>query len=102
MLPFCCSRCWPGRYALLAAVASCVPARVRTAVGGQDGYEFIGGWDDAKAVKETFLAAGEEYGIVHVGQWGLSRTASFPWTARPEQAGPFVMKHRGGDRAGLP
>jgi vanillate/3-O-methylgallate O-demethylase len=41
---------------------------LRHNMSGQDGYEFIGGWDDAKAVKETFLAAGEEYGIVHVGQ----------------------------------
>ena len=48
---------------------------LRHNMSGQDGYEFIGGWDHAKAVKETFLSAGEELGIVHVGAWAYATTS---------------------------
>ena len=40
---------------------------LRHNMAGQDGYEFIGPWEHAAAVKETLLGAGEAFGLVHVG-----------------------------------
>jgi vanillate/3-O-methylgallate O-demethylase len=42
---------------------------LRHNMSGQDGYEFIGDWAEAKTVKEAFLNAGEEFGLVHLGQY---------------------------------
>jgi vanillate/3-O-methylgallate O-demethylase len=57
---------------------------LRHNMSGQDGYEFIGDWADAKAVKETFLTAGQEYGIVHVGQWAYaSASVESGWIPSP-------------------
>jgi vanillate/3-O-methylgallate O-demethylase len=57
---------------------------LRHNMSGQDGYEFIGAWDDAKAVKEAFLTTGEEYGIVHVGQWAYaSASVESGWIPSP-------------------
>jgi glycine cleavage system aminomethyltransferase T len=40
---------------------------LRHNMAGQDGYEFIGDWQDGAAVKDALLAAGEPLGLVHVG-----------------------------------
>jgi hypothetical protein len=40
---------------------------LRHNMAGQDGYEFIGPWRFAAAVKDTLLRAGEKFGLVHVG-----------------------------------
>jgi vanillate/3-O-methylgallate O-demethylase len=40
---------------------------LRHNMAGQDGFEFIGTWVHAEAVKETLLTAGEQFGLVHVG-----------------------------------
>ena len=39
----------------------------RHGMAGMPGYEFIGPWEHAAAVKEAILKAGEEFGLVHVG-----------------------------------
>jgi vanillate/3-O-methylgallate O-demethylase len=39
----------------------------RHGMSGMPGYEFIGDWADAAAVKEALWAAGEELGMLHVG-----------------------------------
>ena len=57
---------------------------LRHNMSGQDGYEFIGPWVDAKAVKEVFLTAGQAYGIVHVGQWAYaSASVESGWIPSP-------------------
>lgn len=57
---------------------------LRHNMSGQDGYEFIGPWADAAAVKEAFLTAGEEFGIVHVGQWAYaSASVESGWIPSP-------------------
>jgi vanillate/3-O-methylgallate O-demethylase len=40
---------------------------LRHGMAGQAGYEFIGEWTDAAAVKEALMLAGEPFGLVHVG-----------------------------------
>jgi glycine cleavage system aminomethyltransferase T len=40
---------------------------LRHGMAGQPGYEFIGRYEDHDAVKDIVLAAGLEFGIVHVG-----------------------------------
>jgi vanillate/3-O-methylgallate O-demethylase len=40
---------------------------LRHGMAGQTGYEFIGDWQDAAAVKDALLKAGEPLGLVHVG-----------------------------------
>lgn len=40
---------------------------LRHNMAGQDGYEFIGPWRSAAAVKDALLLAGEKFGLVHVG-----------------------------------
>jgi vanillate/3-O-methylgallate O-demethylase len=40
---------------------------LRHNMAGQAGFEFIGPWEHAKAVKEALLKAGEEFGLVQVG-----------------------------------
>lgn len=39
----------------------------RHGMAGMPGYEFIGDWKDAVAVKDAILQAGEEFGLHHVG-----------------------------------
>jgi vanillate/3-O-methylgallate O-demethylase len=57
---------------------------LRHNMSGQDGYEFIGDWADAKAVKDIFLTAGEEFGLVHVGQWAYaSASVESGWIPSP-------------------
>jgi glycine cleavage system aminomethyltransferase T len=45
---------------------------LRHNMSGQDGYEFIGDWTDSEAVKTVLLTAGEDYGLVHVGQYAYA------------------------------
>ncbi|MFD8006040.1 aminomethyl transferase family protein [Streptomyces mirabilis] len=40
---------------------------LRHGMAGQAGYEFIGAWEHAEAVKEALLRAGEPFGLVQVG-----------------------------------
>jgi vanillate/3-O-methylgallate O-demethylase len=40
---------------------------LRHGMAGQAGYEFIGQWADAAAVKDALMAAGEPLGLAHVG-----------------------------------
>lgn len=57
---------------------------LRHNMAGQDGFEFIGQWPDAAAVKETFAAAGEEFGLVHVGAWAYaSASVESGWIPSP-------------------
>lgn len=57
---------------------------LRHNMAGQDGFEFIGQWQDAAAVKETFAAAGEEFGLVHVGAWAYaSASVESGWIPSP-------------------
>ena len=39
----------------------------RHGMAGQEGYEFIGAWQDAEPVKDALLSAGKAVGLVHVG-----------------------------------
>ena len=39
----------------------------RHGMAGMPGFEFVGEWAHAEYVKEAIMAAGEEYGLVHVG-----------------------------------
>jgi vanillate/3-O-methylgallate O-demethylase len=60
---------------------------LRHNMSGQDGYEFIGDWADARAVKEIFLTAGQRSGIVHVGQWAYaSASVESGWIPSPVPA----------------
>jgi glycine cleavage system aminomethyltransferase T len=40
---------------------------LRHGMAGQAGYEFIGAWEHAEAVREALLRAGEPFGLVQVG-----------------------------------
>lgn len=40
---------------------------LRHGMAGQPGFEFIGEWKDAATVKEAFMSAGEEFGLVEQG-----------------------------------
>lgn len=40
---------------------------LRHGMAGQAGYEFIGEWEHAEFVKNALMAAGESFGLVHVG-----------------------------------
>ncbi|MFD3924956.1 aminomethyl transferase family protein [Streptomyces sp. NPDC058614] len=45
---------------------------LRHGMAGQAGYEFIGPWQHAEAVKETLLRAGEPLGLVQVGAFAYA------------------------------
>ncbi|MGW2288798.1 aminomethyl transferase family protein [Streptomyces phaeochromogenes] len=46
----------------------CRPVRaLRHGMAGQAGFEFIGPWEHAEYIRETFLTAGEPLGLVQVG-----------------------------------
>jgi glycine cleavage system aminomethyltransferase T len=45
---------------------------LRHGMAGQAGYEFIGDHADAEAVKQAFIEAGEEFGLVQVGALAYS------------------------------
>jgi len=48
---------------------------LRHGMAGQAGFEFIGPWEHAAAVKDALMRAGEPFGLVHVGAWAYT-TAS--------------------------
>lgn len=57
---------------------------LRHNMAGQDGFEFIGKWQDAAAVKDTFLADGQEFGLVQVGAWAYaSASVESGWIPSP-------------------
>ena len=75
---------------------------LRHNMSGQDGYEFIGDWADAKAVKEAFLTAGEEFGLLHVGQWAYaSASVESGWIPSPVP-GIYTDPELAGYRTWLP
>ena len=56
-------------------------------MAGQDGYEFIGDWQDGAAVKEALLTAGEPLGLVHVGALAYPTSGvESGWIAAPVPA----------------
>jgi glycine cleavage system aminomethyltransferase T len=60
---------------------------LRHTMAGQDGYEFIGDWQDGAAVKEALLAAGEPLGLVHVGALAYPTSGvESGWIAAPVPA----------------
>ena len=62
-------------------------AALRHNMAGQDGYEFIGPWEHAAFVKDTLLAAGEKFGIVHVGALAYaSASVESGWIPSPVPA----------------
>jgi len=61
-------------------------AALRHNMAGQDGYEFIGPWEHAEAVKDALLTVGEKFGLVHVGPpW---RAAGFRRRSPPSTPTP--------------
>jgi vanillate/3-O-methylgallate O-demethylase len=57
---------------------------LRHNMAGQDGYEFIGPWPDAAAVKDALMTAGEPFGLVHVGQYAYaSASVESGWIPSP-------------------
>ncbi|HZE04715.1 MAG TPA: hypothetical protein VE127_05800 [Solirubrobacteraceae bacterium] len=48
---------------------------LRHGMAGQPGWELFGAWEDGEAVRETILAAGEEYGLRQVGARAYSSNA---------------------------
>jgi vanillate/3-O-methylgallate O-demethylase len=60
---------------------------LRHGMAGQPGFEFIGDWRHAAAVKDALLTAGEQFGLVHVGALAYP-TASMDsgWIASPVPA----------------
>ncbi len=60
---------------------------LRHNMAGQDGYEFIGAWKDAAAVKERLLSAGERFGLVRVGALAYaSASVESGWIPSPVPA----------------
>lgn len=45
---------------------------LRHGMAGQAGYEFIGRFADAAAVKDALMRAGEPLGLLHVGAWAYT------------------------------
>ncbi len=60
---------------------------LRHGMAGQPGFEFVGEWQHAKAVKEELMTVGEQFGLVHVGALAYP-TASMEsaWIATPTPA----------------
>ena len=57
---------------------------LRHNMAGQDGYEFIGPWEHAAFVKDTLLATGEKFGLVHVGALAYaSASVESGWVPSP-------------------
>ncbi|HTR95465.1 MAG TPA: hypothetical protein VMI73_27345 [Trebonia sp.] len=75
---------------------------LRHNMAGQDGYEFIGPWEHAAAVKETLLGAGEAFGVVHVGALAYaSASVESGWIPSPVP-GIYTDPELAGYRAWLP
>jgi len=57
---------------------------LRHNMAGQAGFEFIGAWPDAAAVKNALMQAGEPLGLVHVGQYAYaSASVESGWIPSP-------------------
>jgi vanillate/3-O-methylgallate O-demethylase len=57
---------------------------LRHNMAGQAGFEFIGAWPDAAAVKDALMQAGEPFGLVHVGQYAYaSASVESGWIPSP-------------------
>ena len=57
---------------------------LRHNMAGQDGFEFIGDWQDASAVKEALMTAGEQFGLIHVGAYAYaSESVESGWIPSP-------------------
>jgi hypothetical protein len=53
-------------------------------MAGQDGYEFIGEWQDSAAVKDALMSAGAPLGLVHVGGFAYaSASVESGWIPSP-------------------
>jgi vanillate/3-O-methylgallate O-demethylase len=75
---------------------------LRHNMAGQDGYEFIGPWRFAAAVKDTLLQAGEKFGLVHVGALAYaSASVESGWIPSPVPA-IYTDPELAGYRAWLP
>ncbi len=75
---------------------------LRHNMAGQDGYEFIGPWQFATAVKDTLLQAGEKSGLVHVGALAYaSASVESGWIPSPIPA-IYTDPELAGYRAWLP
>ena len=69
---------------------------------GQDGYEFIGPWRHAAAVKDALLSAGRQFGLVHVGALAYaSASVESGWIPSPIPA-IYTDPGLAGYRAWLP
>ncbi|GLZ06116.1 glycine cleavage system protein T [Actinomadura sp. NBRC 104412] len=57
---------------------------LRHNMAGQDGFEFVGDWQDAAAVKDALMTAGEPFGLVHVGGYAYaSASVESGWIPSP-------------------
>jgi vanillate/3-O-methylgallate O-demethylase len=75
---------------------------LRHNMAGQDGYEFIGPWEHAAAVKDALMSAGEEFGLVHVGALAYaSASVESGWIPSPIPA-IYTDPELAGYRAWLP
>jgi vanillate/3-O-methylgallate O-demethylase len=60
---------------------------LRHNMAGQDGFEFIGPWEHATAVKDAIMDAGQEFGLVHVGALAYaSASVESGWIPSPVPA----------------
>jgi vanillate/3-O-methylgallate O-demethylase len=60
---------------------------LRHNMAGQDGFEFIGDWQHAAAVKEKLLSVGKQFGLVHVGALAYaSASVESGWIPSPVPA----------------
>src|SRR5262249_2219440 len=75
---------------------------LRHNMAGHAGYEVLGPWEHAAAVKETLLGAGEAFGIVHVGALAYaSASVESGWIPSPVP-GIYTDPELEGYRAWLP
>jgi vanillate/3-O-methylgallate O-demethylase len=75
---------------------------LRHNMSGQDGYEFIGPWEHAAAVKDALLTTGDTFGLVHVGALAYaSASVESGWIPSPVPA-IYTDPGLAGYRAWLP
>jgi glycine cleavage system aminomethyltransferase T len=75
---------------------------LRHNMAGQDGYELIGQWRDATAVKDAILAAGQRFGLIQVGALAYaSASVESGWIPSPIPA-IYSDPELAGYRAWLP
>jgi vanillate/3-O-methylgallate O-demethylase len=75
---------------------------LRHNMAGQAGFEFIGPWADAEAVKDALMAAGESFGLIRVGAFAYaSASVESGWIPSPVPA-IYTDPDLAGYRAYLP